>query len=102
MMLLIVTTFHELMHHLTKSVFNLQLTPPGTGDSPIVEEAGIELEEMLFAGIVCAFWDKGETAEMEKIRCLALDYRGHLRDLRESRLLTWFWILLILVYDSGR
>jgi hypothetical protein len=31
MLILIVTIFHELMHHLTKSVFSRQLTPPGTG-----------------------------------------------------------------------
>ncbi|KIM74828.1 hypothetical protein PILCRDRAFT_827891 [Piloderma croceum F 1598] len=78
MMLILVTIFHELMHHLTKSVFNRQLTPP---NGLIVGEVGRELEEKIFAGVVCAIWDKGETAEMEKIRCLVLDYRGALKNL---------------------
>jgi hypothetical protein len=53
-----------------KLVFSRQLTPPGVGNGLIVGEAGRELEKNLFAGIGCAIWDKGETAEMELIRSL--------------------------------
>jgi hypothetical protein len=88
------------MHHLTKSVFSCQLALLGVGNGLIVGEAGREFVEKPFAGVVCAIWDKGETAEMEKIRCLVLDYRGALRDLRKSCLSTLFCILLILICDS--
>lgn len=71
------------MHHLTKFVFGLQLTPPGIGDGLVVGEAGMELEEKLFSGVVSVVWGKGEVTEMEKVQCLVLNYRGGLRDLCE-------------------
>jgi len=40
------------------------------------EEAGIELEEMLFAGVVCAFWTRAKQLKWRRFGAFALDYRG--------------------------
>jgi hypothetical protein len=42
---------------------------------------GLELEEWLLSGVVSAVWDKGETAKMEKVLCLVVEYKGFLREL---------------------
>jgi hypothetical protein len=76
MLIFVVTLFHELMHHLTKSVFNHQVLThtSGVDNSLIVREARRELEEKLFVSVVCVIWNKGETAKMVKIQCLIPNY----------------------------
>ena len=93
MLMLIVTIFHELMHHLTKYTFGVRLTPPGIGTAFNGGEAGLELERLLFGGIVSVVWIKEEVAEMEEVRCLVLEYLGDVRDLRESYLSSCFILL---------
>ncbi|KIM77720.1 hypothetical protein PILCRDRAFT_825164 [Piloderma croceum F 1598] len=81
MLILIVTIFHELMHHLTKYTFGVRLTPPGIGTAFNGGEAGPELERLLFGGIVSVVWNKEEVGEMEEVRCVVLEYLGDVRDL---------------------
>jgi hypothetical protein len=84
-LMVITTIFHELMHYLVKLVYGPQATPPGAGGRiSIVGESGEELEELLVGGKVEVLWNSEDVAEMEKILGLVIEYRGALRDLRES------------------
>jgi hypothetical protein len=82
--ILLIVIFHELMYHLAKFMFGLRLTVGDGVTAGALPMLGLELEEMLFSGVVCAIWDKGETAEIGKVRCLVIEYKGYLRDLRKS------------------
>ena len=72
------------MYHLVKFMFGLRLTVGDGVKAGALPTLGLELEEMLFSGVICAIWDKGETAEMGKVRCLVIEYKGYLRDLCKS------------------
>ena len=81
---LVVTILHELMHHLAKLVFGAELTPPGIDSICFgAGEAGLEIEERLFNGVVSVVWNSQDVTEMEKVQGLVLDYRGSLWNLCE-------------------
>jgi hypothetical protein len=71
------------MHHLTKILFGIRLTPPGIGGGFNAGEAGLELEERLLSGVMGVVWRKQDVTKMEKVLHLVLEYRKGLRRLSE-------------------
>jgi hypothetical protein len=49
---LAIIIFRELVHHLAKIWFAMELTPPGIVSNSIVGEAGLALENKLFGGVI--------------------------------------------------
>ena len=72
-LVLAITIFHELMHHLTKIRFGRKHTPPGVGENFVAGEAGLELENKLFGGVIGVIWRTQDVAEPEKILHLVLE-----------------------------
>jgi hypothetical protein len=60
------------MHHLTKTIYPLHITPCGyTYD---IQDSGDELEIQLIGGIVTGLWETTDIGNMEKILGLLLVY----------------------------
>ena len=71
-LVLTVTIFHELTHHLSKIRFDKQATPPEVDFDFVTAEAGLALERRLFAGLVSVIWRTQDVAQPEKILYLVI------------------------------
>jgi hypothetical protein len=73
--ILIVTIFHELIHHLTKVTYGSKVTPAGCdGYSVVFGESDKDLGILLLGGVAIGMWKTEHLGEMEKIQLLLLVY----------------------------
>lgn len=89
-MILSVTFFHKLSHHVTKVLFNCKVSPPGCGPEragSIDGESGDLVEQLLIGSKVLVLWKNGKVKEMNKIEGLVLEYHGR------------FWKLSLWLYS---